>query len=82
MQLTNLGHHVGINSQTAGGVYQQHISKTLARFLYCRLHNVLRLLGNIRWEELDAHLGSQGFQLLDRSRTINVGTDHHDGFFL
>ncbi len=80
MHLFDLGHHLVIDVQTTGGIDNQHIHEAVLRLTHRCFNNGYRLLLNRRREELDLHICRQGFELLDRRRTVNIGTDHHDLF--
>ena len=74
----DLLHHVRIDVQTTGGIDDQHVHEAAFRFTQGGVDDIHGLLAEIGGEEGDAHLAGQGLQLLDRRRTVDVGTDHHD----
>ena len=67
--------------QATGSVDDQHVDIAPARRSYRRARNRQRVLIGARREELGLDLGRQCLELIDRSRTINVGADHHDLLF-
>ncbi|MNJ56591.1 hypothetical protein D3C77_521460 [compost metagenome] len=82
MQRLYLGHHLGINGQTAGGIHQHHVDELQPRLTDRRLGDLHRLLADIRGEEGHTHFASQRFQLLDRRRAVDVGRHHHHRLLL
>ncbi len=75
MHLLDFVHHRFVNVQTTGGIHQQHVEEFQLRFFQRRVNDIDRLLSYVGWEELYTNLFSQGFQLFDRRRAINVGRD-------
>jgi len=61
--------------QTAGGIHDHNVIELLARLIDGRGGDIDRFLAGITREEVDANIACQGFQLLDRRRAIDVGTD-------
>ncbi len=82
MQGFDFRHHVSINRQPTGSIDKQHVNKAFFGFCQSRPDDCFRLLRNIAREEFDTSFSSQTFQLLDRCRTVDVGTDYHDRFLL
>ncbi|MNJ09541.1 hypothetical protein D3C77_36850 [compost metagenome] len=82
VQVLDLGHHFGVDVQTTGGVDDDHVDELELGFADCRFSNGHRLLADIGREEGHADVARQGFQLLDRRRTVDVGRHHHHGLLL
>ena len=80
MQFLDLGHHLGIDVQATCGIEDDHVDELQLRFSNGCASDVYRLLAQIGRKEGYPDFIGQGFELLDRCRTINVGRDHHDGF--
>ena len=78
----DLGHHLGIDGQTTGGIDNHHVDELQLGFADRRLGNRHRLLAEVRREEGHTHFSCQGFQLFNSSRTINVRRHHQHGLFL
>ena len=68
--------------ESAGGIKNYHINVLLPGRGNGTLGNINRVLIGTAREELDTHFASEGFQLANRRRTVDVGADHQDGFFL
>ncbi len=78
----DLGHHLGINGQTTGSIHQHHVNELELGFTDGRLGDLHRLLADIGREEGHTHFAGQGFELLDRSRTIDVSRNHQHALLL
>ena len=77
VQSLDLGHHRFVDGQTAGGIYQQYIYETFLRIGNCRASDIHWRLPGVTGKKQHADLLRQRFQLRDRSRTVDVTTDHH-----
>ena len=82
VQRLDLAHHLFVDVQTTGGIDDDHINKLKLCFFNSRLRDVDRLLAQVGREERHADVVGQGFQLLDRRRTVNVRGHHHHRLLL
>ncbi|MNZ69798.1 hypothetical protein D3C78_881120 [compost metagenome] len=82
MQRLDFVHHVGVDVQTAGGVDNDHVDELELGLANRRFGNGHRLLADIGREEGHANVVGQRFQLLDRSRAVDVGRNHHHALLL
>ena len=76
VQRTDLGHHLLIDCQTAGGIHQQHVGKLRVGLAHSPARNVERQLGGGRFDEVGTDFTGERAQLFDSGRPIDVGTDH------
>ncbi len=82
MQRLDLAHHFFIDVQATGGIDDDHVDEFQFCFFNSRLGDVHRLLAQVGREERHADVVGQGFQLLDRRRTVDVRRHHHHRLFL
>ena len=82
VHLLDLVHHVGIDVQAACGIDDHHVDELQPRLADRRLGDGHRLLADVGREEGYADLARQGFQLLDRGGTVDVGGNHHHRLLL
>ncbi len=82
VQRLDLAHHLFVDVQTTGGVDDDHVDEFQFGFFNSRIGDVDRLLAQVGREERHADVVGQGFQLLDRGRTVNVRRHDHDRLLL
>ncbi|CAE6947305.1 conserved protein of unknown function [Ectopseudomonas oleovorans] len=82
VQRLDLGHHLGVDGQATGGIEDDHVDELELGLADRRVGDVHRLLAGIGGEEGDVEVASQGFQLFDRRRTIDVGRDQQHRLLL
>ena len=80
VEMLDLVHHVAVDVQATGGIDDHHVIELLACLIDGRIGDVDRLLAGIAREEVHTDVARQGFQLFDRRRTIDVGTDYQHLF--
>src|SRR5690606_34173346 len=78
VELTDLLHHGFVDAQTPGRVDDKYVVVMSPRVIKRIACNFFRRLVGVRWHEVDAGLGRYGLQLLDSSRTVDVGADYQD----
>ncbi|MNM44050.1 hypothetical protein D3C81_549410 [compost metagenome] len=82
VQVFDLGHHLGVDMQTTGGIDDDHVDEFQFGFADRRFGNRYRLLADIGREEGNADITCQGFQLLDCRRAVDVSRHHHHRLLL
>ena len=72
----HLLHHLGVDLQTASGIDQQGVVTLLFGLCQTGSGDVLRLGLDPKTEHIHTDLSAEGLQLLNRSRTVHIGTNH------
>ena len=75
-----LVHHGRVHVQPSGGIHNQNVRATDARLLKRRARNIHGYLFGAARKKSGANLCGQLLQLIDRCRTINVGTHQQHRF--
>ena len=65
-------HHLLINSQTSGGINQQHVDKFFLRLPQRCIDDGKRGLAGVGPEKLDVYFTRQRLKLLNRSRPVDI----------
>ncbi|MNO76272.1 hypothetical protein D3C76_673430 [compost metagenome] len=82
MQRLDLAHHLFVDVQTTGGIDDDHVDEFQFCFFNSCGGDVDRFLAQVGREERHADVVGQGFQLLDRRRTVDVRRHDHDRLLL
>ena len=72
----HLLHHLGVDLQASGGVHKQRVEAFLLRLGQTCRRNLFRLGISPEAEYLHTDLPTQGLQLIDGSRTVDISTHH------
>ncbi|MNZ53199.1 hypothetical protein D3C78_710700 [compost metagenome] len=82
VQVLDLGHHLGVDVQTTGGVDDDHVDELQLGFTDRRFSDGHWLLADVGREEGNADIARQCLQLFDRRRTVDVSRHHHHRLLL